>query len=252
MNRHSLQHSGALNIDQEAREVTIDGHPIFLTNAEYTLLATLTEHPRRAFSREYLTQALTDSEWVSDTHTLDTHVSRLRRKLGESGTEPRHVITVHGYGYRFEPDVAPHPTSAFASNSQGPSSDPALRSVFLLADVDRTIVWSSENIRDLLGWEPTDVQGTDIYQLVHPDDQPQVLNASADLDAGIPAAVVANLRTVSGDHHQVEALVRPIVAAESETVAVLGELRSAPGAAPDALPILEPIHVTTTLQNDAD
>jgi DNA-binding winged helix-turn-helix (wHTH) protein len=181
MHQSTLQHSAALHIDQDAREVTIDGRSIYLTNAEFTLLATLAEHPRRAFSREYLTQVLTDSEWVPETHTLDTHVSRLRRKLGESGTEPRHVITVHGYGYRFEPDTTPDLTVAFASNSQAPPSDSASQSAFIVTDVDQTIVWSSENIRDLLGWEPTDVQGIDIRQLVHPDDQPQVRTASADL-----------------------------------------------------------------------
>jgi PAS domain S-box-containing protein len=247
MSQSTLQHSAALHIDQEAREVTIDGRSIYLTNAEFTLLAKLAEHPRRAFSREYLTQVLTDSEWVSETHTLDTHVSRLRRKLGESGNEPRHVITVHGYGYRYEPEPTPDLTTVFDSNSQVSASDTASQSAFILADTDSTIVWASENIKQLLGWDPTDIRGVDVYQLVHPDDKPHVLTASADFDAGVPAAMVANIRTASGDHQQVEALMRPIVASESETVALLGELRPALSATPDDLPTLESIHVTTTL-----
>ena len=152
--------TGSLVIDRDAREVTIDGQPINLTNAEFTLLITLAESPRRAFRSEYLTEVLTDSEWVSEVHALQVAVSRLRRKLGESGTQPRRVVTVHGYGYRYEPDKGPSLATAMASNEQPFPLDPLTLSAFVVLDSDRKILWASDTFTPLLGWQPSDLQGT--------------------------------------------------------------------------------------------
>ena len=121
MDQSTHNGTGSLIIDRDAREVTIDGQPINLTNAEFTLLTTLADSPRRAFRSEYLTEVLTDSEWVSEVHALQVTVSRLRRKLGESGTQPRRVITVHGYGYRMNPTRDP-----ISQQQWPPMSNPSL------------------------------------------------------------------------------------------------------------------------------
>ena len=98
------QRFGALVIDRDAHEVTLDGTPVPLTKAEFALLSTLAANPRRALSGRDLLRAMWGSEWSADTTALQVHVSRLRAKLNENGSRPRHIVTVHGFGYRFEPE----------------------------------------------------------------------------------------------------------------------------------------------------
>ena len=91
-----------LEIDPIAREVLVAGDQIDLTRTEFDLLETLTASPRRPFSRP----ALMLSVWGSgygDEHLVDVHMGNLRRKLGESATDPRHLKTLRGVGYRFDP-----------------------------------------------------------------------------------------------------------------------------------------------------
>ena len=225
----SLRTSGSLIVDSLAHEVTLDGHLVHLTRAEFTLLAALAEHPRRAFSREYLTQVVTGSDWASDTHALDTVVCRLRNKLGETGSQPRRIVTVHGYGYRFEPDQTSNP----------------VQSAFVMVDINRTIVWANDAFDHLLRWKPTELHGKVLYDLIHPDDRPRALAARADLDAGFPAAMVLRFQTRYGDYRLVEALARPVLADDRTVVAFLGEYRLAASEMKAELPILEPIHVTS-------
>lgn len=233
---------GALVIDSDAREVTIDGQPVPLTNAEYTLLSTLAESPRRAFSSEHLTHVLTDSEWVNEVHALHVTVSRLRRKLGESGSQPRRVVTVHGYGYRYEPVQAPDLSAAMTSNAQVAPRDSSTLSAFAIMSLDRMILWASDSFTQLLGWQPADLLGTVLYELIHPDDRPHAMAAREDLNAGLPTAFVIHLRTATGEYRHVEALARPIVGPSGETSAFLGEFRIATAAQATALPVPDPIH----------
>ncbi len=89
---------GALRIDREAYRVWVDGAEVALTALEYKLLVTLYDRQNRAQSRQ---QILTDVWGVEpdvESRTVDTHVKRLREKLGAAG---RYVQTVRGVGYRF-------------------------------------------------------------------------------------------------------------------------------------------------------
>src|SRR5258706_265640 len=80
------------------RIVTLDTIEIDLTPKEYELLLLLASHPGRAFSREFLLQHLWGYDYDGFDRTVDTHITRLRKKLGSLGEK---IVTVWGVGYRF-------------------------------------------------------------------------------------------------------------------------------------------------------
>ncbi len=88
----------SLAIDTTSREVTINGRPIQLRRLEYDLLAYLASDPRRVFHKQELLTNLWGYAAPSSTRTLDSHASRLRRKLNGNGE--RWITNVHGVGYR--------------------------------------------------------------------------------------------------------------------------------------------------------
>ena len=94
---------GHLVIDTRAREVRIDGQLADLTKIEFDLLDTLAGAPRHAFTRTQLLSAVWGDGWFGDDHVVDVHLANLRRKIGEGAAQPRHVKTVRGVGYRFDP-----------------------------------------------------------------------------------------------------------------------------------------------------
>jgi DNA-binding response OmpR family regulator len=90
---------GDLAVDPLARRVEVSGMPIELTVKEYDLLLLLARHPGRSFSRSYLLDQIWGEDYEGGDRTVDTHVVRLRRKLGAIGER---IATVWGVGYRFE------------------------------------------------------------------------------------------------------------------------------------------------------
>ena len=137
------QRFGSLVIDFAAHEVLLDDEVVGLTRSEFALLAALARRPRQAISSRDLLQAMWDEDWESDATLLQIHVSRLRRKLGESAKRPRFVQTVHGVGYRFEP---------------GPAEE-ASRSVVLFFD-HRLILRRVTPREPFLGYHPDAIIGT--------------------------------------------------------------------------------------------
>ena len=91
---------GPLSIDPVGRDVWMEGELVALTRTEFDVLAVLSEHPRMAFSRRQLIEAVWGPTWVGDEHLVDVHVGHLRRKLGDDASEGRFVRTVRGVGYR--------------------------------------------------------------------------------------------------------------------------------------------------------
>jgi len=81
-------------------EITVQGRRLELTTTEFKLLATLVERRSRTLSRETLLQDVWGYENAIDTRTVDTHVRRLREKLGGAASR---IVTVRGEGYRFLP-----------------------------------------------------------------------------------------------------------------------------------------------------
>jgi DNA-binding response OmpR family regulator len=90
---------GRLLVDALARRVEVDSAPVDLTVKEYELLLLLARNPGRSFSRAYLLDHIWGSAYEGGDRTVDTHIVRLRRKLGPVGDQ---IATVWGVGYRLE------------------------------------------------------------------------------------------------------------------------------------------------------
>jgi DNA-binding response OmpR family regulator len=93
---------GGLEVDLLAREARRDGRPLELTVKEFDLLAYLLSHPGQALRREQLLEAVWGYS-IGDTATVTVHVRRLREKTEVDPSAPKHLCTVRGVGYRFEP-----------------------------------------------------------------------------------------------------------------------------------------------------
>lgn len=92
---------GSLVIDIPRHSVRVDDQSIDLTVTEFELLTTLVQRRGRVLSRELLLRDVWDNDTAIDSRTVDTHVRRLREKLGSAA---RHLDTVRGVGYRFVED----------------------------------------------------------------------------------------------------------------------------------------------------
>jgi DNA-binding response OmpR family regulator len=96
-NRGALQ-VGELRIDPVSREVTVGDRRIELSAKEFALLRTLAAEPTRVFTKEELLRDVWGYKLMGSTRTLDSHASRIRRKLAPSGR--RWIVNVWGVGYR--------------------------------------------------------------------------------------------------------------------------------------------------------
>ena len=90
-----------LTVDIPARRVEVNGVEVALTPTEFDLLALLAQSPERVFTREMLMNKVWGYDYLGDGHTIDVHISSLRKKI-EANTEQRYIKTVWRVGYRFE------------------------------------------------------------------------------------------------------------------------------------------------------
>jgi DNA-binding response OmpR family regulator len=90
-----------LTIDLPARRVEVNTTEIALTPTEFDLLVLLAQSPGRVFTREILMNKVWGYDYLGDGHTIDVHISALRKKL-ETNSEQRYITTVWRVGYRFE------------------------------------------------------------------------------------------------------------------------------------------------------
>lgn len=90
---------GELDIDEIRHEVRVSGVDIGLTPKEYELMVYFKNNRSIALSREKILNAVWGYDYFGDLRTVDTHIKKLRAKLGEYGSK---IETVRGYGYRFE------------------------------------------------------------------------------------------------------------------------------------------------------
>lgn len=91
---------GELTLDLAAHEVVLEGKKIELTLKEFKILEKLCKKPGRIYSRDKLVDELWSMDYEGDTRTVDSHMTRLRTKLGAWGV--KHIVTVYGAGYKVE------------------------------------------------------------------------------------------------------------------------------------------------------
>jgi DNA-binding response OmpR family regulator len=92
-----------LHIDPQTRLVSVGGEEILLTVKEFDLLWLLACHPRQVFTRQHLLERVWGLSDFIDPSTVTVHVRRLREKIEVNPSDPSHIITVWGVGYKFEP-----------------------------------------------------------------------------------------------------------------------------------------------------
>jgi two-component system response regulator ResD len=94
---------GDLELHADTREVRVRGGTLRLTAKEFDLLYFLASNPSRVFSRDQLMHRVWGYEAALDTGTVTVHIRRLRAKIERDPTNPRHLETIWGVGYRFVP-----------------------------------------------------------------------------------------------------------------------------------------------------
>ena len=93
---------GPLRVNTESRRAYLEGTELELTSKEFDLLALLMSKPDATFTREQIMANVWDENYWGSTRTLDTHISTLRRKIGDDSDPPSLIVTVRGVGFRFE------------------------------------------------------------------------------------------------------------------------------------------------------
>jgi DNA-binding response OmpR family regulator len=93
---------GSLSVDPARRRVTLDGGEIVLTPLEFEILYALARDPGVVLTREQLMDRVWGYRDFAGGRVVDSHVARIRRKLGVDGSEQRYIRTVHGVGYAFQ------------------------------------------------------------------------------------------------------------------------------------------------------
>lgn len=94
-----IVHAGGISIDKAAHQVKIDDKEIELSYKEFELLSYFIENQGIALSREKILNNVWNYDYFGDARTIDTHVKKLRSKLGEKGN---YIRTIWGMGYKFE------------------------------------------------------------------------------------------------------------------------------------------------------
>ena len=101
LDSEQVSDAGGIVIDKAAHQVTIDGKGIELSYKEFELLTYFVENQGIALSREKILNNVWNYDYFGDARTIDTHVKKLRSKMGEKGN---YIRTIWGMGYKFEVD----------------------------------------------------------------------------------------------------------------------------------------------------
>ena len=91
------------SLDFAAKSATVDGRPVKLTPTEWRLVRALTQKPGEAVPAVQLLRDVWGPSFEQQNHYLRVYMTHLRKKLEPSAAQPRHFVTVHGFGYRFQP-----------------------------------------------------------------------------------------------------------------------------------------------------
>src|SRR5215469_5149613 len=93
---------GPFRLDRTGRRVFQSDRLLDLTSTEFNLLEFFLTHPGRAYSRDQLLDAVWGEQRFVTPRTVDVHVRRLREQIEEKPDDPKYIVTVRGFGYRFE------------------------------------------------------------------------------------------------------------------------------------------------------
>ena len=91
---------GPLRLSREDHTASVNGEEVSLTTREFAILALLMEHPKRAFSRAQIYEAVWGEEFMGDDNTVNVHVSNLRAKLAKAAPGREYIKTVWGIGFK--------------------------------------------------------------------------------------------------------------------------------------------------------
>jgi DNA-binding response OmpR family regulator len=92
---------GDVTLDFKAHEAQKSGHPLDLSPREFQLLHFFIQHRGEVITREKLLDAVWDYNAIPFTRTVDMHIAKLRKKVEDNPSDPRHIVTVHRLGYKF-------------------------------------------------------------------------------------------------------------------------------------------------------
>jgi len=98
---HKMMRFGTLEIDRDARTVTVDGRSTDLTSYQFDLLVTLAERAGRVLTREQIMEAVRGRGLEAFDRSIDVHMGRIRAAIEADVKNPKHIITVRGVGYVF-------------------------------------------------------------------------------------------------------------------------------------------------------
>jgi DNA-binding response OmpR family regulator len=98
---HKVMRFGSLEIDRDARAVSVSGQPCELTSYQFDLLVTLAERAGRVLSRDQIMEAVRGRELEAFDRSIDVHMGRIRNAIELDAKDPKRILTVRGVGYVF-------------------------------------------------------------------------------------------------------------------------------------------------------
>lgn len=190
---------GPLLIDYSGHSVTLDGREIRLTRSEFELLSFMSRHCQVLFSPEELLSELWSTSWSGDVNSIEVHISRLRRKLGEDGHHWHFIRTVRGGGYTFtqRPDSATTAGRRWVSRGERTSAAVASMRAVGFFGAKGTLEWMSRSVTPMLGWAPKDILGCQVRDLVHVDDHPLIESSWPTADLLGPRVLPLRMRHIN-------------------------------------------------------
>ncbi len=101
-NESEIIRSGDLIINLTSRTITLGDEPLAMKPREFSLLKLLASNKGRAFSRDQILERLWGHDYIGDSRTVDVHIRWLREKIEPEPSQPRRIVTLRGFGYRFD------------------------------------------------------------------------------------------------------------------------------------------------------
>ena len=98
----AIVEAGPVRMDVNRHSVTVDGREVAMPLKEFELLEILLRNAGKVLTRGQLIDRVWGADYFGDTKTLDVHIKRIRSKIEATPSEPQHLVTVRGLGYRFE------------------------------------------------------------------------------------------------------------------------------------------------------